>query len=135
MQVSLEEPFRFNPAMASAPTPANDSLERQTRQEISSLVAELGQLSSSHCSMPEFWNGYVSRLSRAMAAEGVTIWSLSDPSEPQSIMALGELSVDPQHAGHRLLLAEVFQSMKPVLVPPSAGEQTGRSIPPTHGPP
>ncbi len=121
MQSSLEEPFRYSPtASVVVATAGAESLEKQTRQEISSLVAEMGELSRSPIEPEIFWPEFAQRLLRAMAAEWVWIWSISKPDQfglvAQSGETISEASI--RHTSNQKTLHQVIEGRRPVLVPP-----------------
>ena len=125
---SLEEPFKFTPSSTIVSAQA-DTLERQTRHEISQLVAEISELSRSSLAPAKFWLEFATRLLRALAAEGVVIWSATTGNPLKPIARVGnytDQNVDAvRQSIHLRLLADIVCNSRPVLVPPSPDENEG----------
>jgi len=57
------------------------SLVNQTRQQIRALAAEVEQLAKSDCTEDEFFEGFLTRSTSALASIGGAIWMLDDQQQ------------------------------------------------------
>lgn len=122
------EPFVFTPN--SAPSTAGqergddtDRLVKETRREIAEIVREVAVAVRSDRTAEEFFSLLVDRIARAMAAEGVIVWRVTD--ELVAVRRLGrttDQSIPTESdATHRRLLSEVASVGQPVVVPATPG--------------
>jgi hypothetical protein len=129
---SLEEPYKFTPPSQTTNAPA-DSLERQTRHEISQLIAELSELCRSNLPESRFWPDFSTKLMRALAADGAVIWKSEPDQTHQAILRVGtihDLTIpEERRSAHHSLLNEVASHGRPVLVPPTADLGEGPANP------
>jgi len=133
---STTEPFRFNAPHAGSPSlsTGEDSLVRETRREIASIVRETAEWARRDIPTQQFFNALTDRVARAMAAEGVVIWHC----HRQDLTAIARVGKqtdrslsEAQRGCHLCMLSEVAQSDQPVVVPatPDACDDTLPSNP------
>lgn len=106
--------------------PIDRKLIRETRDQIRALVDEITELSHSDCSPQEFYQGFLTRTTSALASVGGAVWSCEDPSklalEYQINLSKAGLAGDEAaQLSHHQLLRQVVQRGEPVLVPPKSG--------------
>ena len=113
------------------PVPA--SLVDQTKSEIRQLVAEITELSQANLSDQAFFEGFLNRVTTALAAAGGAVW-LNDPHSDQLRLEYQInvpptcLPADSRAQPHDLLLKQVASAGSIQLVPPQSG--SGRSSSP-----
>ncbi len=105
----------------------NRELIQETRDQIRALVDEIASLAQSSCSRTEFYQGFLTRTTSALASIGGAIW-IRDPGgtglslEYQVNLKQTGLAGDPQaQARHGQLLERVAAAGQPMLVPPGSG--------------
>ncbi len=101
-------------------------LVQQTKLEIRGLVNEITQLSQSDCSLEEFYEGFLNRISAALASVGGAIWSVDEGSRLelryQINMAKAQLADDEDRQfQHTLLLQKMLETGQSTLVQPRSG--------------
>ena len=138
-----EQPTEGNAASQPAPEPASgsspvqpesqqatlsaeDQLVEQTKQQIRALVREIAQLAQSEIEPNEFFEGFLSRVVTALAAEGGAIWMLDDAGRVElqyqvSIHKTGLGESQDKQMQHALLLKKTLTSGKPGMIPPHSG--------------
>ncbi len=124
---ATHEPFIFTPSTATQSVAADgDVTERlvtETRREISEIIREIAVAARSDRTSNEFFGLLVDRIQRAMAAEGVLIWYVTD--QIRCVRGLGRLTSESipteSAATHQRLLAEVVSEGLPVVVPATPG--------------
>ena len=138
-----EQPTEGNAASQPAPEPASssspvqpesqqatlsaeDQLVEQTKQQIRALVREIAQLAQSEIEPNEFFEGFLSRVVSALAAEGGAIWMLDDAGRVElqyqvSIHKTGLGESQDKQMQHALLLKKTLTSGKPGMIPPHSG--------------
>jgi HlyD family secretion protein len=134
--VASSQPFVFSPAVVAAQpssTPTSvDSWVGETRREISEIVREVAAAVRKPQSNQQFFAFLADRTLRAMAAEGVVVWSRkSNGSEedPQpawtALVRLGRMTdqsfTAPEHPVHFALLNDIALNGVPVVVPSTPG--------------
>jgi len=60
----------------------DQNLVNQTRQQIRSLAAEVDGLAKSDCSEADFFEGFLTRITSAVASIGGAVWMLDDQQHP-----------------------------------------------------
>ncbi|MDX1963619.1 MAG: hypothetical protein SFX18_10725 [Pirellulales bacterium] len=101
-------------------------LADQMRQQIRSLVREIEQLSRSDLAPAEFYEGYLTRVVSAMAAEGGAIWTLGEGNRLELVYQIN-LQVTQlankreEQEQHGRLLRKVISSGQGMLAPPQSG--------------
>jgi len=110
--------------------PIDRKLIQETRDQIRALVDEITELSQTNCSPQEFYEGFLTRTTRALASIGGAIWSCQDPSkltlEYQINLSQSGLADDEAaQSVHHQLLRQVLERGEPVLVPPKSGSAEG----------
>jgi hypothetical protein len=131
-QTAATEPFHFR---ADGVTPAvggvgsAETLVRETRREIASIVRETAALARRVQPPERFFPALVDRVARAMGAEGVVLWRRSsrDENRFEEIARVGrqtDRDLKPtQQACHQQLLREVADETEPVVVPATPGAE------------
>jgi len=105
---------------------ADEQLIQQTKIQIRTLVNEIQQLAQSDCSVEEFYDGFLSRVTSALASMGGAIWRVNDNGrlelQFQINLSQTELAGDEKaQLSHDLLLRKITNSNEPVLVQPNSG--------------
>ncbi len=120
---------------------AGDTDERlvsETRQQIRELVEEIATLAKSDCSVDDFHQGLLTRITTALAAIGGAIWIRENPTGPlqsgyQINMAESFASSDATAMKqHARLLQQLADAGEPTLVSPRSGKETGEAGNPTE---
>ncbi len=108
----------------------------QTRNQIRELVDEIAKLSKSGCTTAEFYEGFLTRTTTALASSGGIIWTRAADDQPLEIafhinFNQSSLATDPTaQAQHNQLLQRVVEAAEPLLVPPdSAGDSSNGGNP------
>ena len=104
----------------------DDQLIQQTKIQIRNLVNEIQQLALSDCTVEDFYEGFLSRVTSALASVGGAIWKVNDQGrlELQFQINVGatELADNEQaQISHDLLLRKLIQNNEPALVQPRSG--------------
>lgn len=105
---------------------ADEQLIQQTKIQIRTLVNEIQQLAQSDCSIEEFHDGFLSRVTSALASIGGAIWKVNDNGrldlQFQINVAATELAGDENaQISHDLLLRKIIRNNEPALVQPNSG--------------
>lgn len=105
---------------------ADDQLIQQTKIQIRTLVNEIQQLAQSDCTVEEFYDGFLSRVTSALASVGGAIWKVNENGrlelQFQINVAATELAGNEQaQISHDLLLRKIIQNNEPTLVQPQSG--------------
>ncbi len=107
-------------------TPPDPDLVQKTKNEIRGLVQEISQLAQSDVAPDQFYEEFLRRVVRALAAHGGAFWSVGESGalklEYQINMPVAELvdEAAPRER-HNLLLGNVLTTGLPTLVPPKSG--------------
>lgn len=122
------QPFRLGPRPAVSGV-EGDLLD-QTRNQIRELVDEIAELAKSGGSTSAFFEGFLTRTTRALASSGGVIWTRAAADQPleiafhinfnQTSLASNELA----QTQHTQLLQRVLTAAEPLLVPPDTASDT-----------
>ena len=63
----------------------DDKLVNQTKQQIRQLVTEISELARTDCSVQDFYQGFLTRTTGALASEGGAIWIRESSQQPLKI--------------------------------------------------
>ena len=116
---------------------ADEQLVSETRQQIRELAEEITALSKSDCSVEDFHQGLLTRITTALAAIGGAIWIRDTPADPLKIgyqINLAESFAGSDSAAmnqHGRLLKKLADSGEPSLVSPKSGTNTNEVGNPT----
>ena len=103
---------------------AEDQLVDRTKQQIRTLVNEITQLAKSDCTVDDFYQGFLTRTTGALASEAGAIWirsSTEEPLRPHYHINLKNtvLANDPKaQAQHGALLKKVADVGDPEIIAP-----------------
>lgn len=116
------QPFRLGPRPATAGL--DGDLLDQTRNQIRELVDEIAELTKSGCSTADFFEGFLTRTTRALASSGGVVWTRSAVDQPLEIafhINFSQTALATSEAAqtqHTQLLQRVVEAAEPLLVPP-----------------
>jgi transcriptional regulator with GAF, ATPase, and Fis domain len=118
-----------SPAYVSAPSTAEleSQLIDQTKHQIRALAQEIAELVQSNCEPADFYQGFLTRMTQALASVGGAIWLRDQPEEPLQLayqinLKQTILATDKQaQIQHTRLLNRLLTTAEPSLVPPHAG--------------
>jgi multidrug efflux pump subunit AcrA (membrane-fusion protein) len=110
----------------SATIEIDPSLVRQTRMQIRNIVNEIALLAQSDCSVADFFDGFLPRLTSALASIGGAVWRLNESGrlELQYQINMAKTGLTPEmenRVAHDLLLNRIIDSGESALVPPQSG--------------
>lgn len=107
-------------------TPDRDLVD-ETKNQIRALVQEIAELAKSECSLADFYQGFLTKTTSALASVGGILWARSQADQPfvsqyqinlsQTILARDEQAQQK----HSRLLARLSEAPQPTLVPPHSG--------------
>ena len=102
------------------------SLVNQTRQQIRVLAAEVEQLAKSDCTEEEFFEGFLTRSTSALASMGGAIWMLDDQQHLRlryqiNLKQTGLAERPAAQTQHHRLLQRVLAKGESTLVGPQSG--------------
>lgn len=112
---------------AVPPESFDSGLVDRTKLQIRQLVAEIEKLASSECSKEEFFEGFLVRLTQALASVGGAVWWTGDERGEAKLLYQINLSQTGLHENeqaqqtHSRLLAKLLATGEPTLVPPRSG--------------
>ncbi len=117
---------------------ADEQLVSETRKQIRELVQEISTLSKSDCSVEDFHQGLLTRITTALAAIGGAIWVRDTPNDPLKIGY--QINLAESFAGsdseamnqHGHLLKKLADSGEPTLVSPKSGTNANEAGNPTE---
>lgn len=114
------------PGGSDDPQTPDAKLVQETRIQIRGLVQEIAQISQSDCSVEEFYEGFLTRVTSALASVGSAIWTVENGDQPvlqyQINMSQTGLAEDETaRVRHHLLLRKLVQNPEPSLVHPESG--------------
>ena len=119
--------------------PIDRKLIQETRDQIRAMVDEITLLSQSECSPQEFYQGFLSRTTGALASVGGAVWSLQEGGglklEYQINLAeSGLVENEAAQITHDRLLKQMVATGEPELIPPHSGvaDDEGASNPTDH---
>ncbi|MEZ6093577.1 MAG: hypothetical protein R3C03_04970 [Pirellulaceae bacterium] len=121
------------PLHQSTKKPSNEGsfdsdLVNQTKNQIRALVQEISDLAKSDCSEEEFYQGFLTRTTSALASVGGVIWTRPSTDSPLKLLYHINLKrtvlVDNPAAQiqHSLLLEQILESSTPTIIAPHSGE-------------
>ncbi len=132
---ALEPPAGGRTSPISTAAANADPLVQVTVREIADIVREVAAAVRSDRSAEDFFGFFVDRVLRAMAAEGVIVWRLSDAESAERFQAVRSVGRVTEAAipiegirAHQRLLSEVSIQGQPVVVPATPGA-TDDSVP------
>lgn len=116
---------------AKRSTETADDLESQlvdqTKLQIRSLVHEIAELSKSDCTPADFYEGFLTRTTSALASIGGAIWLRDNTDEPLKLqyhinLKQTNLATDKNaQSRHSHLLKKLMTSGEPTLISPNSG--------------
>ena len=115
----------------------NQELVRETRNQIRSMVDEISNLAETECSALEFYQGFLTRVTSALASIGGAIWRTNDEGgirlEYHVNMAESGITQEADvQRPHSKLLFQAIETGEPILIPPHSGEsESGGAANPT----
>lgn len=126
-------------ARATESASANpDRLVQETRDQIRALVDEVSRLARTDCPPDRFFEGFLNRITTALAAVGGAVWLRETAEEPFSLIR----QVNLAHSGladdaarqeqHGRLLERIATGGQPVLVPAGSGAKDDPDNPTEH---
>ncbi len=99
----------------------------ETKNQIRALVQEIADLARSECTLADFYQGFLTKTTSALASVGGILWARTQSDQPfvsqyqinlsQTILARDEQAQQQ----HSRLLARLSESPQPTLVPPHSG--------------
>ena len=118
----------------------SQSLVNQTRQQIRALASEIEQLAKSDCTEEEFFEGFLTRSTSALASIGGAIWMLDDQQQLRlryqiNLKQTGLAERPAAQTQHHRLLQRVLVKGESTLIAPQSGatESNGEGASPTEG--
>ena len=104
----------------------SQSLVNQTRQQIRVLASEVEQLAKSDCSEEEFFEGFLTRATSALASIGGAIWTLDDQHQLRlryqiNLKQTGLAERPAAQTQHHRLLQRVLAKGESTLIAPQSG--------------
>lgn len=117
-----------NPGQSSPgkQTTTDEKLVDQTKQQIRQLVTEISDLARTDCSVQDFYQGFLTRTTGALASEGGAIWIRESGAGPLKIhyhinLKQTVLASDPTaQRKHADLLQRVVDAGEPEVIAPHA---------------
>ncbi len=115
-------------------TSHDDKLVDQTKQQIRQLVTEISELARTDCSVQDFYQGFLTRTTGALASEGGAIWIRESAQQPLKIryhvnLKQTVLATDTAaQKKHSELLKRIVDAGEPEVITPYA-----ESSDPSHG--
>ena len=125
-QPSSEIPSRFE-SKKTQPDQADAQLVNQTKQQIRVLVQEIADLAKSDCSTEDFYEGFLTRTTSALASVGGAIWVRESVDDPLKLhyhinLKKTKLAKDKKaQVRHSQLLRKLTEQGEPTLVGPASG--------------
>lgn len=125
-----EVPSRFEKSggkRSSARDDAEAKLVDQTKSQIRALVQEISDLAKSDCSVEDFYEGFLTRTTNALASIGGAIWVRETVDEPLKLhyhinLKKTKLAKDKKaQARHGRLLKKLADQGEPSLISPDSG--------------
>ncbi len=109
-------------------------LIEETRNQIRSLVEEIHLIAQSDCGRTEFYQGFLTRVTGALASTGGAIWSVAPGGEMSleyqiNLGRTGLADDAGKQLAHGRLLEQLAISGEPTLVPPRSGSGDERGNP------
>ena len=121
----------LNDLPSSANAATSSDLIEQTRQQIQHLTSKIKQLAQSELTQSEFYSGFLTRVTTALASQGGIVWMLEgDRLESKyqinADSVLGGVTEEDQ-GRHSDLLHRVIQRGQAVLVPPHSRSESDKT--------
>lgn len=119
-------PSRFE-KRASTTEEVDPQLVDQTKNQIRALVQEIADLATSDCTVEDFYEGFLTRTTSALASVGGAIWIRESVDEPLKLhyhinLKKTKLAKDKKsQARHGRLLKKLADHGEPTLVGPDSG--------------
>lgn len=116
-----------NPGATASQSPdADPLLVQQTKHQIRGLVHEIAQLAQSDCSVEDFHEGFLQRVTSALASVGGATWRIDEEGHArlQYQINLTQTRLDESEENqtrHNLLLRKITANGDSVLVAPQSG--------------
>ncbi len=118
----------------SRPPASNEGLDSelvdQTKNQIRALVQEIADLAKSNCNEDEFYQGFLTRTTSALASIGGIIWTRPENQGPLKLL----YHINLKHTNladnttaqlqHSLLLEQLLNNPEPTIVPPNSGAES-----------
>lgn len=120
-------PERSTRKPKSALESGEQNLVNATRKQIQSLADEIAQLAKSNCGSDEFFQGFLTRTTSALASVGGAVWKQDQADQPIklnyqiNLSAVGFAANPDFEKAHHRLLQQVFDSGEPALIGPKSG--------------
>ena len=137
----LPRRFKKRPSDAIMPSveekPVEDvdpQLVDQTKNQIRNLVQEIADLAKTECSVEDFYEGFLTRTTSALASIGGAVWVRDSDNDPLKLqyhinLKKTKLAKDKKaQVRHGRLLKKLADSGEPTLVGPDSGA-TGDDLP------
>ena len=110
----------------------SQSLVNQTRQQIRVLASEVEQLAKSDCTEEEFFEGFLTRSTSALASIGGAIWMLDDQRQLRlryqiNLKQTGLAEHPAAQTQHHHLLQRVLAKGESTLIAPQSGSTDSNS--------
>ncbi len=125
------DPADAPPTRLSQRSVPQDSLDSglvdRTKLQIRQLVSEIEELASRECTKEEFFEGFLVRLTQALASVGGAIWWTGEERDEAKLLYQINLSQTGLHDNeeaqrtHSRLLAKLLNTGEATLVPPHSG--------------
>ena len=121
-----EVPSRFE-KQKSKSQEADAQLVDQTKTQIRALVQEIADLAKSDCSVEDFYEGFLTRTTSALASVGGAIWVRESAEQPLKLhyhinLKKTKLAKDKKaQARHSQMLRKLAEKGEPALVGPDSG--------------
>ncbi len=99
----------------------------QTKNHIRTLVQEISDLAKSNCSEEDFYQGFLTKTTSALASVGGVIWTREDESSPLGLLYHINLKLTPlatdaaAQIKHSRLLEQILTRAEPTIIPPNSG--------------
>jgi transcriptional regulator with GAF, ATPase, and Fis domain len=127
-----EYPSRFDKqdsesSRGSSGDEVDSQLVDQTKNQIRSLVQEIAELAKSDCSVDDFYEGFLTRTTSALASIGGAVWIRESADEPLKLhyhinLKKTKLGKDKKaQVRHGRLLKKLADNGEPTLIGPDSG--------------
>ena len=123
---SIAAPTSEKSSPEQADAGPSQSLVNQTRHQIRVLASEIEQLAKSDCTEEEFFEGFLTRSTSALASIGGAIWMLDDQQQLRlryqiNLKQTGLAERPAAQTQHHRLLQRVLVKGESTLIPPQSG--------------
>ena len=135
---SIAAPTSEKSLPAKADSGPSQSLVNQTRQQIRVLASEIEQLAKSDCTEEEFFEGFLTRSTSALASIGGAIWMLDGQQQLRlryqiNLKQTGLAERPAAQTQHHRLLQRVLAKGESTLIAPQSGATESNSNAATDG--